>query len=50
MEFLFFISAIVAIAGTFLLVTHKHAIYSLLGLLLALTASAGFSWRLTRHS
>jgi len=41
MDFLFFISALVAIAGTLLLITHKHAIYSLLGLLLALTASAG---------
>lgn len=41
MEFLFFISALVAIAGTFLLVSHRHAIYSLLGLLMALTASAG---------
>lgn len=41
MEFVFFISALVAIAGTFLLVMHRHAIYSLLGLLMALTASAG---------
>lgn len=41
MELLFFISAIVALGGTLLLITHRHAIYALLGLLLALTASAG---------
>ncbi|MBZ0137993.1 MAG: NADH-quinone oxidoreductase subunit J [Planctomycetes bacterium] len=41
MDFLFFISALVAVAGTFLLITHRHPIYALLGLLVALTASAG---------
>jgi NADH:ubiquinone oxidoreductase subunit 6 (subunit J) len=41
MQILFLISALVALAGTLLLVAHKHAIYAMLGLLLALIGSAG---------
>jgi NADH:ubiquinone oxidoreductase subunit 6 (subunit J) len=41
MELLFIISSLVALAGTFLLITQKHAVYALLGLLIAFAATAG---------
>lgn len=41
MEVLFWISFLIALAGTLLLVTHKNAVYALLGLLISFGASAG---------
>jgi len=41
MEILFVLSSGVALAGTLLLITQKHAVYALLGLLIAFAASAG---------
>jgi NADH:ubiquinone oxidoreductase subunit 6 (subunit J) len=41
MEILFVLSSLVAVAGTFLLITQKHAVYALLGLLIAFAATAG---------
>lgn len=41
MEVLFVISTLVALVGTFLLITQKHAVYALIGLLVAFAATAG---------
>lgn len=41
MEILFVLSSLVAVAGTVLLITQKHAVYALLGLLIAFAATAG---------
>jgi NADH:ubiquinone oxidoreductase subunit 6 (subunit J) len=41
MEILFVLSSLVAVAGTLLLITQKHAVYALLGLLIAFAATAG---------
>lgn len=41
MEVLFFLSALVSLAGTLILITQKNAVYALLGLLIAFGGSAG---------
>ena len=41
MEILFVLCCLVALVGTFLLITQKHAVYGLLGLLIAFAATAG---------
>lgn len=41
MTLVFLVSALVAFAGSLLMVLHKHAVYALLGLLIAFVASSG---------
>lgn len=41
MEVLFFLSALVSLAGTLILITQKNAVFALIGLLIAFAGSAG---------
>jgi NADH:ubiquinone oxidoreductase subunit 6 (subunit J) len=41
MTLVFLVSALIAFAGSLLMVLHKHAVYALLGLLIAFLASSG---------